>query len=209
MLSITTNPSSNAFSWGEVNPTHAYYNGSRTSQDIEDPSWSTSIKTRRQRRHLQHWKRIGCHFIMLYLYLLGTLFHELAKLVPHLDAILRAGILTDEAISCGTLSKSNERRKEVEETGKSRGSWRDKKKAKIGARFMATAPPKNEFVNQYPKCTKCYTYHPEDGEDLMLLVDEDTRFMKRCGYFFLNESLLGFSVIQSQTILVHLAVQMS
>ncbi|GJT90680.1 reverse transcriptase domain-containing protein [Tanacetum coccineum] len=26
------------------------------------------------------------------------------------------------------------------------------------------APPKNEFVNQYPKCTKCYTYHPEGGE---------------------------------------------
>ncbi|GJR52607.1 multidrug resistance-associated protein 5 [Tanacetum coccineum] len=58
---------------GEVNPTHAYYNGSRTSQASEDPSWSTSIKTRRQRRHLQHWKRLGCHFIMLYLYLLGTL----------------------------------------------------------------------------------------------------------------------------------------
>ncbi|GJY23061.1 hypothetical protein Tco_0396719 [Tanacetum coccineum] len=57
---------------GEVNPTHAYYNSSRTSQDIEYPSWSTSIKTRRQRRHLQHWKRVGCHFIMLYLFLLGT-----------------------------------------------------------------------------------------------------------------------------------------
>ncbi|GJT59297.1 reverse transcriptase domain-containing protein, partial [Tanacetum coccineum] len=38
------------------------------------------------------------------------------------DAILRAGILTDEAISCGTLSKSNEKKKVVEETGKSRGS---------------------------------------------------------------------------------------
>ncbi|GKB48133.1 reverse transcriptase domain-containing protein [Tanacetum coccineum] len=79
------------------------------------------------------------------------------------DAILRVGILTNEAISCGTLSKSNENRKAVEETGKSGGSWRIKKKAKIGAGFVATAPPKNEFVNQYPKCTKCYTYHPEDG----------------------------------------------
>ncbi|GJW59966.1 putative reverse transcriptase domain-containing protein [Tanacetum coccineum] len=79
------------------------------------------------------------------------------------DAILRAGILTDEEISCSTLSKSNEKRKAVEETGKSGGSWRDKKKAKMGAGFVATAPPKNEFVNQYPKCTKCYTYHPEDG----------------------------------------------
>ncbi|GJV37968.1 putative reverse transcriptase domain-containing protein [Tanacetum coccineum] len=33
----------------------------------------------------------------------------------------------------------------------------------MGAGFVATAPPKNESVNQYPKCTKCYTYHPEDG----------------------------------------------
>nr|GEV29108.1 hypothetical protein [Tanacetum cinerariifolium] len=33
--------------WGEVNPVHAYYNGSRTSKDNEDPSWSTSFKTRR------------------------------------------------------------------------------------------------------------------------------------------------------------------
>ncbi|GKB78722.1 hypothetical protein Tco_0945617 [Tanacetum coccineum] len=31
------------------------------------------IKTRRQRRRLQHWKRLGCHFILLYLYLIGTL----------------------------------------------------------------------------------------------------------------------------------------
>ncbi|GJU80367.1 putative gag-pol polyprotein [Tanacetum coccineum] len=33
--------------WGEVNPTHAYYNGSRTSNDNDDLSWSTSFKTRR------------------------------------------------------------------------------------------------------------------------------------------------------------------
>ncbi|GJU62165.1 hypothetical protein Tco_1244000 [Tanacetum coccineum] len=59
---------------GEVNPTQ--HNYKRTSQASEDPSWSTSIKTRRQRRHLQHWKRFGCHFILLYLYLLGTLAPE-------------------------------------------------------------------------------------------------------------------------------------
>ncbi|GJW37617.1 hypothetical protein Tco_0060537 [Tanacetum coccineum] len=78
-------------------------------------------------------------------------FHELAKLVPHL--------VTPESARI----KSNEKRKTVEETGKSGGSWRDKKKAKMGAGFVATDPPKNEFVNQYPKCTKCYTYRPEDG----------------------------------------------
>ncbi|GKB08686.1 hypothetical protein Tco_0836998, partial [Tanacetum coccineum] len=38
------------FCKGEVNPTHAYYNGSRTSKDNEDPSWSTSFKTRRTQK---------------------------------------------------------------------------------------------------------------------------------------------------------------
>ncbi|GJV32019.1 hypothetical protein Tco_1392419 [Tanacetum coccineum] len=33
--------------WGEVNPVHAYYNGSCTSKDNEDPSWNTSFKTKR------------------------------------------------------------------------------------------------------------------------------------------------------------------
>ncbi|GKD48654.1 hypothetical protein Tco_1277630 [Tanacetum coccineum] len=37
-------------SWGEVNPTHAYYNGSCISKDTEDPSWSTSFKTRRTQK---------------------------------------------------------------------------------------------------------------------------------------------------------------
>ncbi|GJS18636.1 zinc finger, CCHC-type containing protein [Tanacetum coccineum] len=36
--------------WGEVNPNHAYYNGSRTSKVNEDPSWSTSFKTRKTQK---------------------------------------------------------------------------------------------------------------------------------------------------------------
>ncbi|GJZ80464.1 putative reverse transcriptase domain-containing protein [Tanacetum coccineum] len=47
------------------------------------------------------------------------------------SAILRAGILTDEAVSCGTLTKGNEKRKGVEETSKPGGSWKDNKKAKV------------------------------------------------------------------------------
>ncbi|GJT26601.1 putative reverse transcriptase domain-containing protein [Tanacetum coccineum] len=95
-------------------------------------------------------------------------FHELAKLVPHLvtpesSRIKRAGILTDEVVSCGTLTKGNEKRKEVDESSKSGGSWKENKKAKVGTGFVATASPKNEFVGSYPKCTKCYAYHPENG----------------------------------------------
>ncbi|GJY06396.1 hypothetical protein Tco_0373450 [Tanacetum coccineum] len=62
------------------------------------------------------------------------------------NAILRAGILTDEAISRGTLSKSNKKRKVVEETSKSGRSWKENKKAKVGTGLMATAPFRNEFV---------------------------------------------------------------
>ncbi|GJS27624.1 putative reverse transcriptase domain-containing protein [Tanacetum coccineum] len=77
------------------------------------------------------------------------------------SAILKAGILTDEAVRCGTLTKSSEKRKEVEETSKQVGSWEDNKKEKVGKGYVATAPPRNENVGSYPKCAKCSTYHPE------------------------------------------------
>ncbi|GJW14299.1 putative nucleotidyltransferase, ribonuclease H [Tanacetum coccineum] len=78
------------------------------------------------------------------------------------NVVLRAGILTNKAISCGTLTKGSEKRKANDEGAKSGGSWKDKKKAEVGARFMATAPPRNEYVN-YPKCTKYNTHHIEGG----------------------------------------------
>ncbi|GJR53130.1 putative reverse transcriptase domain-containing protein [Tanacetum coccineum] len=79
-----------------------------------------------------------------------------------LSEILRAGILTDEAVSCGTLTKGNEKRKGVKEKSKPGGSWKDNKKPKVGTGFVVTAPPRNEFVGPYPKCAKCYSYHPEN-----------------------------------------------
>ncbi|GJR45698.1 reverse transcriptase domain-containing protein [Tanacetum coccineum] len=47
-------------------------------------------------------------------------------------AILRAGILTDEAVSCGTLTKGSDKRKGVDEPSKTGGFWKDNKKAKTG-----------------------------------------------------------------------------
>ncbi|GJT35445.1 hypothetical protein Tco_0925864 [Tanacetum coccineum] len=76
-------------------------------------------------------------------------FHELAKLVPHLvttesarikSAILKAGILTDEAVSNGTLTKGSEKRKSVDEPAKVGGSGRDIMKAKRGTNFVVVAP---------------------------------------------------------------------
>ncbi|GKB83539.1 hypothetical protein Tco_0950434 [Tanacetum coccineum] len=47
-------------------------------------------------------------------------------------AILRARILTDKAVSCGTLTKNSDKRKGVEEPSKTGGFWKDNKKAKTG-----------------------------------------------------------------------------
>ncbi|GJV14155.1 putative reverse transcriptase domain-containing protein [Tanacetum coccineum] len=52
------------------------------------------------------------------------------------SAILKAGILTDEAVSNGTLSKGSEKRKSVDEPAKVGGSGRDVKKAKGGTNFV-------------------------------------------------------------------------
>nr|GEX82195.1 putative reverse transcriptase domain-containing protein [Tanacetum cinerariifolium] len=41
--------------------------------------------------------------------------------------------------------------KEVEETSKQGGSWKDNKKAKVGKGFVAIAPPRNVNVGVYPK----------------------------------------------------------
>ncbi|GKF61344.1 putative reverse transcriptase domain-containing protein, partial [Tanacetum coccineum] len=77
-------------------------------------------------------------------------------------AILRAGILMDEAISCGTLTKGSDKRKGVEESSKTGGSWKDNKKAKTGTGFVATAPPRNEIARSSSKYGKCYTFHPKN-----------------------------------------------
>ncbi|GJT53250.1 putative reverse transcriptase domain-containing protein [Tanacetum coccineum] len=78
------------------------------------------------------------------------------------NAILRAGILTDEAVSCGTLTKGSDKIKGVEESSKTRGSWKDNKKAKTGTGFVGTAPTRNETASSSAKCGKCYTSHPEN-----------------------------------------------
>ncbi|GJT46768.1 putative reverse transcriptase domain-containing protein [Tanacetum coccineum] len=79
------------------------------------------------------------------------------------SAILTAGILTDEAVRCGTLIKGNDKRKETEEPRKQGSAWKDNKKSRTGQGFVATVPPRNDNVSTYPKCTKCYTFHPRNG----------------------------------------------
>ncbi|GJU89527.1 hypothetical protein Tco_1301950 [Tanacetum coccineum] len=66
-------------------------------------------------------------------------------------AILRAGILTDEAVSCGTLTKGSDKIKGVDEPSKTGGFWKDNKKSKTGTGFVATTPARNEVGSSNPK----------------------------------------------------------
>ncbi|GJZ34282.1 putative reverse transcriptase domain-containing protein [Tanacetum coccineum] len=78
----------------------------------------------------------------------------------HSKAILRRNIIKNciRLVSCGTLTKGSDKRKGVEESSKTGGSWKDNKRAKTGTGFVATAPTRNGTA----KCGKCYTSHPEN-----------------------------------------------
>ncbi|GJX62899.1 hypothetical protein Tco_0295799 [Tanacetum coccineum] len=67
---------SSSLSAGEVNPTHAYYNGSCTIKDAEDPNWGTSFKTRRTHKTSSALEALWKTLFVLYLYLIGTLYQD-------------------------------------------------------------------------------------------------------------------------------------
>ncbi|GKD85103.1 hypothetical protein Tco_1356257, partial [Tanacetum coccineum] len=77
------------------------------------------------------------------------------------NAILKAGILTDEAVSNEMLTKSSEKRKSVDEPAKASGSGSDVKKAKGGTNFMAATPSREGYTGSQPWCAKCRTHHNE------------------------------------------------
>ncbi|GJU48824.1 putative reverse transcriptase domain-containing protein [Tanacetum coccineum] len=96
------------------------------------------------------------------------MFHELAKLVPHLvtpkslrikSAILTAGILTDEVVRCGTLTKGNDKKKEMKESSRQGSTWKDNKKSKIGSGQVALVNVVKMGQNQRA-CYECGSlYH--------------------------------------------------
>ncbi|GJW80833.1 reverse transcriptase domain-containing protein [Tanacetum coccineum] len=77
------------------------------------------------------------------------------------SAILKVGILTDEAVSNRTLTKSSEKRKSVDEPAKASGSGRDVNKAKGGTNFVAAAPSREGYTGSQSWCAKCHTHHHE------------------------------------------------
>ncbi|GJV16414.1 putative reverse transcriptase domain-containing protein [Tanacetum coccineum] len=109
-------------------------------------------------------------------------FHELARLVPHMvtpESSRIKSILTEEAISCGTLVKENDKRKADDQGSKSSGSGRDNKRSKVVAGFAA-APPRKEYVD-YPRCNKCNAHHPVGGDcKLCFNCQRPGHFAKYC-----------------------------
>nr|GEV37321.1 putative reverse transcriptase domain-containing protein [Tanacetum cinerariifolium] len=109
----------------------------------------------------------------------------------------KAGILTDEAVIYGTLTKGNEKRKVVEETSKLGASWKENKKAKVGTGFMATAPLRNEnqviFAKDYRAPIRpvapMYRAAGQAGNQMALEGNRNTRsngILVRGWAFFVN-----------------------
>nr|GEV78630.1 hypothetical protein [Tanacetum cinerariifolium] len=89
-------------------------------------------------------------------------FHELAKLVPHL-VTPESSRIKRYIYGLAPQVRGNDKGKDMEDQV-SKGVHRKKnKKAMTGSGFVATVPPKNDNVNTYPKCAKCYTFHPENA----------------------------------------------
>ncbi|GJR44586.1 putative reverse transcriptase domain-containing protein [Tanacetum coccineum] len=67
------------------------------------------------------------------------------------SVILTAGILTNEAVRCGTLTKGNNKRNEMEESSRQGSTWKDNKRSRTGLGYVATFPSKSDNVKTYPK----------------------------------------------------------
>ncbi|GKB06513.1 putative reverse transcriptase domain-containing protein [Tanacetum coccineum] len=61
-----------------------------------------------------------------------------------MSTILTAGILTNEVVRCGTLTKGNDKRKEMEESSKQGSTWTNNKKSMTGSGFVVTVPFRND-----------------------------------------------------------------
>ncbi|GJV05004.1 hypothetical protein Tco_1338573 [Tanacetum coccineum] len=92
-----------------VNPVHAYYNGSCTSKDNEDPSWSTSFKTRRTQKTSSALEVLWKTLFLLYLYMIGTLPKAVvnaARPKAVVNAVKRNNVNDVKASSCWHKRKS-------------------------------------------------------------------------------------------------------
>ncbi|GKB01704.1 putative reverse transcriptase domain-containing protein [Tanacetum coccineum] len=87
-------------------------------------------------------------------------FHELVRLVPHLQMSQR---LCDEAVRNGSIKKV-EKKGNVGETSKDKNGRDDNKRTRTGNVFPTTVNPiGRENMDTWFKCTTCNSYHAPEG----------------------------------------------
>ncbi|GKB65127.1 reverse transcriptase domain-containing protein [Tanacetum coccineum] len=75
------------------------------------------------------------------------------------SVVLKAGMLTDEAIRNGSLKKNTEKRGNGGEPSRYGNAREDNKRSRIGRVFaIVTSPARKEYMGTAPKCTN-YNYH--------------------------------------------------
>nr|GEV49007.1 reverse transcriptase domain-containing protein [Tanacetum cinerariifolium] len=76
------------------------------------------------------------------------------------SAVLKAGMLTDEAIRNGSLRKNTEKRGIGRELSRNKNVRDDNKKSRIGRAFaIVTNPIREKYTVTTPKCTNCSFHH--------------------------------------------------
>ncbi|GJV94746.1 putative reverse transcriptase domain-containing protein [Tanacetum coccineum] len=89
--------------------------------------------------------------------------HEMvAATKPHTiqNAIIKAKVLTDEAVRNGSLKRTGGRRGDGGESSKEVNVKGDNKRAKTGKVFATTTNPvRKEYTGSAPKCTNCNFHH--------------------------------------------------
>ncbi|GJX88493.1 hypothetical protein Tco_0340507 [Tanacetum coccineum] len=80
------------------------------------------------------------------------------------SAVLKAGMLTDEAIRNGALEKISEKIGNNGEPSRDGNARNDNKRSRTGRAFATnTNPIRKEYTGNAPKCTNCnYHHQPED-----------------------------------------------
>ncbi|GJV39477.1 hypothetical protein Tco_1417917 [Tanacetum coccineum] len=76
------------------------------------------------------------------------------------SVMLKAGMLTDEAIRNGSLKKNTEKRENSRELSRNENARDDNKRSRTGRAFATiTNPFRKEYTGTKPKCTNCSYHH--------------------------------------------------
>ncbi|GKD07459.1 putative reverse transcriptase domain-containing protein, partial [Tanacetum coccineum] len=124
---------------------------------------STAQATKHRVPHLAtlETKRIERHIYVLAPQIRGMVAATEPPMIQ--SAILKAGVLTDEAVRNGLLKRTGKRRGDSGESSKEGNVKGDNKRARVGKVFaIIINPMRKEYVGLAPKCTNCnFHYNPE------------------------------------------------